>query len=670
MRRPGPLSPLGAATKTADASQRTGARLGLRSGLAGLIVLGLFALLLTRLWTIQVVQGSKLLKSAVATTTRVVDVAPPRGDILTRSGDVLAGDVLREVLTLDQTEAKAHPAVIGRLAALLGISAASIRAELDQAAKGLGQYNPYAPVPISLPGNAKVPAAAILAIDANHRDFPGVEITPTYERVYPHDALGAQVLGYVGDITAQELAHYKDDGYSAQDSFGQSGLEAQYELELHGTPGTATVEVDPSGAVVTQTSSSSPKQGDSLYLNMDLGLEQTLSSALSAQIAKLRGGLPGIGPVPADWGAAVVLDAQNGHVLALDSYPGYNNNEWVGGITPKDFDALLHAEGEPLNDYVIGGLQAPGSTFKLATATAALDDGLITPGFYFDDTGSYTIPGSNPPQVLHNSEGEVLGPVNVTTALSESSDVFFYNLGALFWYAWANHGTYGETPIQDVAHDYGLGSVSGIDLPGEAMGQVDSPQLRKSQHAANPSAFPSPAYYPADNVEMAFGQGETLVTPIQMADAYEAFANGGKVYQPQILAAITNSSGTPVRTLKPRVISTVHFAPGAYPAMLSGFEGAVQSPKGTAYGAFTGFDFTKWNIAGKTGTATPTANLNTQPTSWFVAFGGPRGRAPRYVVAVEIDQAGYGADAAAPVARRVFDYLAAHGLAPLRLKGA
>ena len=630
--------------------------------LAALFVLGLFSLLLVRLWTIQIVDGPQLLASAKATTTRQVEVAPPRGEILSRSGQVLAGDVLKEVVTLDQNQAAAHPAVVGRLAALLGVSAASIRAELHAASLGLGQYSPYAPVPIAVSG--PISTTVILAIETNSRQFPGVAVTPTYERTYPQAALAAQELGYVGDINATELAQYKSYGYGAQDSFGQSGLESQYELALHGKPGVARVEVDPSGGVVTQVSASAPRPGDNLVLNIDLGLEQTLAQALSNQILRLRSGQVGTGAVPADWGAAVVIDPRNGDVLAMTSYPSYNNQDWVGGITPATFSQLLHAYGQPLNDYAIDGLQAPGSIFKLASATAALNDGLITPGYYFEDTGSYTIPGSNPPQVLQNANGEVLGPVNVTAALAQSSDVFFYSVGARFWYGYVAH-QYPEDAIQNVAAQYGLGQPTGVDLPGAATGQVDSPLLRIAQHKASPSSYPYSSYYPADNVEMAFGQGETLVTPLQMANAYATFANGGTRYEPHIAAALVSPQGGLVKEMAPKVLDRLHYAPGAYEAMLAGFEGAVQSPKGTAYAPFVGFNFSKWDVAGKTGTATATANVNTQPTSWFVAFGGPRGAAPEYAIAVEIDQAGYGADAAAPVARQVFDYLYQHGLAPL-----
>jgi penicillin-binding protein 2 len=291
------------------------------------------------------------------------------------------------------------------------------------------------------------------------------------------------------------------------------------------------------------------------------------------------------------------------------------------------------------------------------TATAALNTGLITPYTIIDDTGTYPLPGSAP---LHDADNVPLGNVNVVTALTRSSDVFFYTLGGRFW---EDRDAYGMTPIQNEAHLYGLGVPSGIDLPASEVqdGWVDSPQTRKLLHEQAPKVY-ADTWYLGDNVEMAFGQGETVVTPIQLATAYATFANGGTRYAPELAASVISPAGKVVKRFAPRVLDHVTMSAETRQAILTGLEGVVQNPLGTAYADFVGFNFAKWNLAGKTGTATVTVNDVVQPTSWFVAFGGPRGRAPRYVVCVEINQAGFGASAAAPVVRQIYNYLYAHGI--------
>lgn len=624
--------------------------------------MALFGILVLRLWSIQVIGHASAQSSILRQTTVAVAVDPPRGAIVARGGQPLAEDVAREVVTLtcptsDRTLCPAEDSgVIATLAPLLGRSVAQIDAAVSS-----NQISPFAPAPVAV----GVPYSTVAYIAEHHSLFPGVTVAKTYLRTYPRGDLAAQAVGYVGDINAQEYAQYSAGryaayGYSPQDvQFGQSGLEQQYELALHGKPGVKSIEVDSSGAAVSSRTTTQPTPGDEVVLNLDLGLEHELSSALSNQVLALRSGAVPGGAQPAPWGGAVVLDARNGHVLALASYPGYNNNVWVPAISSKAYAALTPpaSAAQPLADYATTNGSPPGSTFKLATATAALQDGLINQGYYVDDTGSFTVGNIT----LHNAGGEVLGPVNVVSALTESSDIFFYTMGELFWNA---QRTYGLMPIQRTAAAYGLGVPSGIDLPNVSSGQVDSPALRKQLHAANPSAYPNTTYYVGDNVEMAFGQGETLLTPLQIANAYATFANGGTRYVPEMAAATVSPSGG-VRVVRPKVLDHVAISPANYQAILQGLEGVVQNPKGTAYAPFQGFNFTKWNVGGKTGTATITHLA--PPTSWFVAFGGPRGQAPEYAVAVEIDEAGYGAQASAPVVRQVFDYLYAHGIAPLAL---
>ncbi len=552
------------------------------------------------------------------------------------------GDQVLPVVTLSRSAATT--VVIGRLAALLGESVAEVDTALDNP-----QADPYQPVPIAI----GITQSTVVYI-SEHKDlFPGVSVAFTAERTYPYGDTAAQLLGYTGDIDAAELKALEKYGYTPDDVVGQAGLESTYELYLRGTPGSQVIKIDAYGDPIGISKTTAPVSGDDLVLNVDLGLQGVVENALTKQIDYLQStGLP------ADSGAAVVLDPQTGAVLATASVPTYNPAWWVGGISDQHYQALTsQTDHDPLLNRAIQGLWAPGSTFKLATATTALNDGMLASlGYYIDDTGSYQIP---PPCVgqctYYNNQNEPgQGPLGVSSALTLSDDVFFYTLGADYWF---HRATYGQSPVQAVAARYGFGQPTGIDLPNEYSGQLDSPQLRVAQHAEAPKAFPNSYYGVADNIEMAFGQGETLVTPLQEAVAYGTFANGGTRYAPQVVNSIVSPTGKLVKQFKPHVEAHVPLPAGTYQQILAGLEGAIYNPRGTAYGAFQGY--TGMPIAGKTGTATESSNTNVQPTSWFVAFG-PTTGTPRYVVAVVIDQAGYGAVASAPVARQIFTYLSAH----------
>ena len=382
--------------------------------------------------------------------------------------------------------------------------------------------------------------------------------------------------------------------------------------------------------------------------------------ALASEIKKLSGTYDPYFHLyyPQLTGAVVVEDPNNGQILAMSSYPTYNPSVWVGGISSAEYKALTSSSSRyPLINRAIAGEYTPGSTFKLATATAALKTGLISPSYYYYDTGLFKIPNCTSGMCsFHNSGYEHLGLLNITKALAASDDVFFYNLGYMFY---ANQSKYGQDPIQQTANAYGWGKLTGINLPGEVPGLVDSPATRALLHKQYPLAYPYASWYTADQLEMAFGQGETAITPIQMANAYSTFANGGTRYQPQIASGIVSQSGKLVKKFTPVVEGHVTLSPTDRAAMLSGFEGAVNSSSGTASGAFANFPFSQFPIAGKTGTA---SIVGQEPNSWFVGFGPiPKSQ---YVVVAVIKNGGFGASAAAPVVRTIFDYLLKHPVGP------
>jgi penicillin-binding protein 2 len=364
-------------------------------------------------------------------------------------------------------------------------------------------------------------------------------------------------------------------------------------------------------------------------------------------------------------GAAIVMNVNTGAVLAMSSYPSFNLDSFVNGLSNAAFKQLI-TEGA-FNNYAIQGLYTPGSTFKLVTATAALQTGIFPADKLIDDTGTYKVPGclqGGHGCVFHDDDNQGAGFVDLPLALTVSSDYYFYNLGYLFW---ANQTKYGQTPIQNVAHRYGLDQYTNVDLPNETEGRVDSPAVRRILHAESPTNFPNVAWYTGDNIEMAFGQGTTAVTPIEMANAYATFANGGTRYEPEVAAAIINAHNKVVVRYQPHVLGHVNLPASIRDPILQGLEGVVESSRGTANGTFAhivNFSLASYPIAGKTGTASNAPGE--EPNSWFVGFG--PATHPQYVVLCVVAEGGYGADAAAPVVAEAFNYLVAHPVGPVVLK--
>ncbi|HLI74681.1 MAG TPA: penicillin-binding protein 2 [Acidimicrobiales bacterium] len=621
-----------------SASEPSAPRTVIRLRVLGLAVLALFALMFIRLWYLQVLDTSSYSQTVTANQVRDVEVPAARGLVLDRTDNIMVGDQVTRDITLSRVSAQQHPAVIGELATLLGMPSSQIEADLSNV-----QYSPYKPVPIM----ENAPIEDVLYIGEHASMFPGVASVADTTRAYPMGQTGVQMLGYVGQISSGQLQSHQAQGYQLGDLYGQSGLEDQYEAALRGQPGIQRVEVNAHGQVVGSLGETPPTSGADLVTNIDAGLQQTLQQALDAEIHSLHGA--------SHEGAAVALDPQTGAVLALVSTPTYDPTWWNNGISTAHYHQI-QASGA-LNNNAIQGLFTPGSTFKLATATAALQTGLISPGYVYNDTGAYQIPGcatgGSGCAVYHDNEGEAAGYVNVSRALTVSSDIFFYNLGVQFW---QQQGRFGKTPIQEAANALGYGDVTGIDLPNEThLGRVDSPSVVAREHAQDPKDYPNAGWFTGNNLELAFGQGGTVITPLEQAVAYATFANGGTRYAPEIAAGMVTAQGKVVRTVSPKVEGRISLSGSTYQAMLQGFEGVVDDPKGTAYGAFQGFPLSTFPLAGKTGTATTNEQ---QPNSWFIGWG-PLPN-PQYLIAVVVQGGGYGAVAAAPVVRQGFDYLVAH----------
>ena len=628
-------------------------RPGRRWRILGVAFALLFGGLAYRLYVLQVLEHQTSVNSAQSLAYRVSTLPGARGYILDRTGRALVSNVSTVQIQMSQVEMYLHPDAIGSLALLTHQRPSAVIAEVKNP-----QYNVFQPAPVV----THAPVAWVDFIKLHPSEFPGVVVEPVSQRSFPlGGTTGSQVLGYVGPITGQEMAQNPNGGYQTNSVIGKTGVEQYYEQFLRGHDGASVVEVKSTGSVAGNVKTVPARTGDTLVLNIDGGLQRALDGYLAADIYRVRHTVDSIsGVLPkAPTGAAIVLQANTGAVLAMSSFPSYNLNSFTNGLSEATF-RQLNAVGAFAN-YPIEGEYTPGSTFKMISATAQLQTGILSPYAAVNDTGVFHVPNCTVGCSFRDDLGIASGVINLPAAITVSSDYYFYNLGYLFWQHQAQYGT---TPIQKVAAEYGLGQYSNIDLPNESLGRVDSLATRKMLHAAAPAAFPNAAtWYTGDNIEMAFGQGATAVTPIEMAEAYLTFANGGTRYAPEVAAAVLTPGGKTVVRYQPKVLGHVALPPSVRNPILQGLIGVVNNPSGTAYYPFhhyANFNLNSFVVAGKTGTASNA--YGQEPNSWFVSFA-PASN-PQYVVLCVVAQGGYGADAAAPVVAETYNYLVKHPILP------
>jgi len=621
----------------------------LRLTIVGIVVLSLFAALFSRAIYLQAMDSSAFQVQARENRVRVVFEPAPRGRIVDRNDNIVVDNRVANVITLSRESARKNPAVIDRLAALLHIEAKDIEARATDV-----RYSPYTPIPIVDEASEE----AIVYVREHQEDFPGVEAARVAERAYPHGTLAAHLVGYVGKANQQELDARRGADYQPGDEIGKSGVELAFEPWLRGKPGETRLEVDSGDRIVRTLFHRDPVPGHDIRLTIDLNIQTATENALQRAMTAAHGTYDTntkknfIAPA----GAAVVMDPRDGSIRAMASYPNFDPASFVGGISKTQFEALSAPEAHaPLNDRAIGGEYAPGSTFKLATALAALETQMLDPRTTVNDTGRYLLKNCAGDRcVFRNAGEEAHGPVNVTRALTVSSDVFFYNLGDQFWQRRAAL----PNGIQNAARSLGLGTKTGVGLLGEHAGRVPDPASRKALHEANPRAFPNGDWRTGDNINLSIGQGEVVVTPLQLAQMYAGFAEGGKRFTPRVASeALTLTANGPkvAATFAPRPLDSLSLTPEVLNPIVAGLRGVVSDPKGTAVNAFAGFPLSQYPVAGKTGTAQVRSK---QDTALFAAYAPAND--PQWAVSVILEEAGFGGAVAAPVARRIFD--AAFGL--------
>ena len=466
--------------------------------------------------------------------------------------------------------------------------------------------------------------------------FPGIEIQKDYLRQYPQGDMAAQILGNMGEITQAQLKQKRFKGYSSGDMVGQQGLEWTYDQWLRGRDGVAKVEVDAMGRpkANAQVPGGRLKQpGDTLVTTIDAKVQAQAEYALQKAIDLAHS----TGNPAANGGAAVVLDARNGQVLAMASYPTYNPKVWVGGISTKDYKKLAAKSANyPMLSRATQEAVAVGSTFKVIDAVAGLEEGVITPSTAFFCNGSFKPPIAYDKTVWHCWLPGGHGTVSLIPAISESCDVYFYNVGYKFY---LRQGT----ELEDWAGRLGMGKRTGIDIPGEVAGRVPTPAWRKSYFKSEVDQ----QWTPGNSINLAIGQGDFTATPLQLATTYAAIANGGTMVQPHLGLKIVDAQGQLVRSLEPSTPRKVEIAQSTLDAVRAGLREAATN--GTSAPTFAGYPIP---VAGKTGTAQV---FGKGDYAWYASYAPAND--PKYVVVVMVEQGGHGGTVAAPAARMIYDQL-------------
>lgn len=596
---------------------------------AGTVIGALFM----RLWNMQVISSSSYTEQAEKNRTRSISTHAARGRILDRNGAVLVGNrpslvVLAEQSVLED-EAELHI-----LAALIGIPKAVLRLKIEDSSQGLQRGRVIA---------VDVSRRVVSFINAHPSLFDGVSIEARSQRSYPLGSLAGQVLGYTGVITSEQLKASQDNQdegkitYEPGDVVGQSGIEASYENVLQGIKGEQVVFVDADGNIVNHSSSVEAQSGSDVVLTLDADIQKAAEDSLSSTIKRLQEH----GKPDCFGGCAIAMDVTNGEIIAMASAPSFSPNVFVGGISSDDWDMLSSKSSHnPLLNRGIGGQYPSASTIKPLSALAALNEGIATPKSSYMCTGYWTGFGAAFGQYCWLHTGH--GPMTLQTGITHSCDVVFYEVGKGFFYSSNKDG------LQQMFKKWGLGSKSQIDLPGELQGRIPDEAWKREYFASYPDD--AKAWQGGDNTNLAIGQGDLLVTPLQMLCVYAGIANRGSIPQPHLMKSIksTSNSGS-IIDYKCSTRISVDEKDEYMDLIQRGLYGVIYEESQAQASHFTNM---KEKVAGKTGTA---ETSHETPTGWFIAYA-PYDK-PRYVVASVLENSGFGSDGAMYVVRDILGAL-------------
>jgi penicillin-binding protein 2 len=660
-------------------------QLALRVTIFGTFALAMFAIVFFRLWFLQVLSGDQYLQAATVNRVREIAIAAPRGEIVSRNGIVLVGSAKALEVQISAPDlphsAGGQAVVFRRLAHVLRISNKKIKCRVAGPPPTGGTFR-LAPIPCDLKQQlAILPYADVDIKEVNkyvqyylaerQQQFRGVQVAQIYIPSYPQGNLAAQLLGTVGRITAQEVTQKAYRGVNPNAVIGQSGLEGEYDRYLRGIDGSEQVQVDAFGQPTRDLRTTPPIPGHNLALSLDANLQRIGQQALATSIASNPG---------ADAGSFVAMNPQNGEIYAMGSYPTFDPSIFTRPVSYAEYRALTNPNGgDPLLNRAIQSAGPTGSAFKPITATAALQSGAWTPSDIFDDTGQFCFSG----QCRHNAGNAVDGSLDLVNAIRVSSDDFFYNLGVLTNADPLKHPNGG--PLDHWARNFGIGRPTGIDLPAESPGTLPTPRWRTAHNrleaqcdaATGPFRYTnghltsahrqpgwhrSPKHAPGgcgiadgtnrpwsvgDNENLAVGQGDVQVTPLQLAIAYAALENGGTIVTPHLGLDVQNTDGTVLQQIDPAPARHININPYYRQTILDGLRAAASQPGGTSDDVMGNFPE---QVYGKTGTAQYTGQND---YAWYACFVPSWATNKPILVVVHVERGGFGDIAAAPVARQI-----------------
>lgn len=593
-----------------------------RFAVLGGVVLAVLGLLLARLWFMQVLNGSDYAAQADKNRVREVTTVAPRGRILDRNGVELVTNraTLAVVVSPD---VRKDDDLLMRLSAVLGMPLNEIKDRASSVKEAA-----LAPRTIAI----DVPLATAAFLGEHQSDFPGVEVRTLAVREYPQGSLAAHVLGYTGEISESEINQPDFANYELGDLVGKAGAERAFERTLQGDRGRQLIEVDASGRSRQVISDAQPEPGRDVVLTIDSKIQKVTEAALAQAISDAHKQKF----TSARAGAAIALDVRTGEVLAMASAPTYDPSVFLGGVSTAQWASLTATGSDyPLTNRAIMAQYPAASTFKAVTGLAGLTYGFTSPGTTYDCKGKWVGMGEQWKKYCWKRTGH--GLESFMDGIRDSCDTVFYEIGYRFY------KEKGEK-LQAFSRRFGFGAKSGIDLPGEATGRVPDAAWKSAYNQDYPEYR---QWLPGDTVNMAIGQGDLLVTPLQMADAYAGIANGGKVMEPHLLKQVLGSDGKPVLDFAPKVAFDTQTSAVNLATMRTALVEVTTT--GTGKGAFAGFPV---HVAGKTGTGQVAGK---DDYAWFVAFA--PAEKPRYAVAVVVEQGGHGGSVAGPAARQILSAL-------------
>ena len=629
-----------------EAPYRLTPGLAVRVGILGVLAIAVFAVLFFRLWSLQVLSGPQYLEAAQGNQLRVIRLEAPRGTIVDRHGKVIVGNVPGTAVKLwvGDLPRQGRFRIVEHLARVLNVPAGKLAAAVDDRLS-----DPLNPITVK----TAVHDDQVAYLYEHQEEFPGVQIQQTYLRDYPYGSVGAQILGYVGEISAPELKRKAKQGYVLGDKLGKTGIEAEFDRYLRGEPGLAQIRVDSLGRPQSPLElRRDARPGHAVRLTIDLGVQRAAERALQLGIDTARANKS----YYANGGAIVALDPSDGAVLAMASYPTFRPSVYVGRVDPDKIaplvnDKVARAANYPGLNRVTQVEYPPGSTWKPVTALAAMQEHLLAPYESIQCTprAEYGLDK----QVFRNWDPYVNRPMTLPEAIATSCDTYFYDVG----YRLYTSGRDGWGRLQDWAGVFGFGAVTGLDIGGEADGLLPTPAWRKRTFSSDWDR----AWNPGDSIQLAIGQKDVTVTPLQMARFYAMVANGGRLVTPHLVSAVETpaANGQRAEVLRnfaadPPVDAGVD--PAALQVVREGLFAATHSRDGTSSGIFGTYPVP---VAGKTGTAEKVVAIPGYPAdhledqAWWCGYGPSEGA--RIVVCAVIENGGHGGTAAAPAAMHVIE---------------